>query len=291
MSAGPLEAMVEVRRFFGAAYDDTLFGRLLNSRGVPADALAVNPQLTSQTCGTVTAFDLTEDHDCEPALESLGSSILSDFLPMQTDSANSNTLRPLVVCGPSGVGKGTLLGKLFQLHMGRQGGCPFAPVVSHTTRSPRPGEVDGKAYNFISMDEMKAAIDAGDFVEHALVHGNYYGKSKAAVRKLQAAGKVCVMEMDVQGAAAIKATDFNARFLFIAPESMEVLENRLRSRGTETEQNIELRLQNAIGEMQFLEEHEGFFDHILVNADLDVASTELLETLNEWYPELNILSS
>ena len=105
--------------------------------------------------------------------------------------------RPVVVCGPSGVGKGTLLDMLLQCHDADFGFC-----VSHTSRNPRPGEVDSVAYHFASVDEMERMIAAGEFIEYARVHGNIYGTSKAAVRAVQASGKTCVLDIDIQGHVA-----------------------------------------------------------------------------------------
>jgi guanylate kinase len=151
--------------------------------------------------------------------------------PAAVESSASSAaplFRPLVVCGPSGVGKGTILNMLLQRH-----GDHFAPIPSHTSRAPRDGEVDGVNYHFSNLEDMQRDIDAGLFVEYATVHGNLYGKSRKAVEAVQATGKVSVIELDVQGAQTIKQSDMNAYFVFIEPPSIDHLEERLRGRGTE----------------------------------------------------------
>jgi hypothetical protein len=103
----------------------------------------------------------------------------------------------VVICGPSGVGKGTLLTRLIQAHPDRFGFC-----VSHTTRAPRPGEINGVHYHFCDVAEMEAAIGRGEFLEHARVHSNIYGTSLAAVEAVSRAGKTCLLDIDVRVAGA-----------------------------------------------------------------------------------------
>ncbi|PRP87718.1 hypothetical protein PROFUN_02418 [Planoprotostelium fungivorum] len=177
-----------------------------------------------------------------------------------------NTHRPVVVVGPSGVGKGTLINRLM-------GDYPnnFGFSVSHTTRKPRPGEREGIEYHFTTVDVIQKEIEAGQFVEHANVHGNYYGTSKAAVQRVKESGKTCILDIDVQGAQQVKQSDLNARFLFISPPSYETLEARLRGRGTETEEAITKRLAGAKRELNFLESSPSFFDSVIVNDNLEKA--------------------
>merc|ERR1719399_111362 len=111
-------------------------------------------------------------------------------------------------------------------------------------------------------------IAGGGFIEYARVHSNLYGTSIAAVRAVTDTGKTCLLDIDVQGAELVKKTDLNARFLFVAPPSFEDLEQRLRGRGTETEEKVQLRLKNAHGEMAYLQK-PGFFDAVIVNDHLD----------------------
>jgi guanylate kinase len=269
--------------------------------------------------------------------------------------------RPLVVCGPSGVGKGTLIARLtvraraapaqntpprpyfaraFAPRAARTAALPLTPPcplcslpwwqeahpalfgfsVSHTTRAPRPGEQDGVHYHFTDRDAFLAGVAegacacraprgaavaplrfrlapqrrarritracaasratpadaraaraaAGKFLEHAHVHGNIYGTSFAAVAVVTGASKVCILDVDVQGAEAVKAAALGAAFVFVSPPSMAELERRLRGRGTETEEKIGVRLANAAAEMAKCEV-PGFFDAVVVNDELESA--------------------
>eukprot|EP01063_Lacrimia_lanifica_P031123 TRINITY_DN5067_c0_g2_i3.p1 TRINITY_DN5067_c0_g2~~TRINITY_DN5067_c0_g2_i3.p1 ORF type:complete len:306 (+),score=146.77 TRINITY_DN5067_c0_g2_i3:70-987(+) len=186
-------------------------------------------------------------------------------------------LRPnvVVICGPSGVGKGTLLGKLLKDHSDS-----FGFSVSHTSRGPRPGEVDGKDYHFSTKEEMKKMIEAGDFVEYAEVHGNYYGTSKASVADVHKEGKICLLDIDVQGAQKVQKAGIPFVGLFIKPPSAEELERRLRGRGTETEEKIQKRLKNALGEIAFCDSHS-FYWYELVNKDLEVCYKEFLQAIGQ----------
>jgi len=179
--------------------------------------------------------------------------------------------RPIVLCGPSGAGKSTLITML-------QKDYPedFGFSVSHTTRGPRAGEEDGVHYHFVSKEEMEAGIAAGKFLEHACVHGNFYGTSFAAVDNVSAAHKVCILDIDVQGVKSCKAAGFNAeKYVFIAPPDLGTLEARLRGRGTETEDRIQKRLANAVGEMA--ESKVMVWDAYIVNDDVHKAYEHLRE--------------
>lgn len=181
--------------------------------------------------------------------------------------------RPVVVCGPSGVGKGTLLGRLLADYPDQ-----FGFSVSHTTRGPRKGEEHGVHYYFVEYDEMERMIGRGEFIEYARVHSKIYGTSIAGVQAVSGAGKTCLLDIDVQGAQLVKKTDLNARFIFIAPPSFSELEQRLRGRGTETPEQIAVRLENAKGEMKSLE-WRGFYDAVIVNDDLEKAYAKLKQVL------------
>lgn len=189
--------------------------------------------------------------------------------------------RPLVIAGPSGAGKGTLIDMLRKRFSGDQ----FGFSVSHTTRQPREGEVDGVHYNFSTVEQMKMEIEAGKFIEYANVHGNYYGTSFSAVTSVQSKGQVCILDIDVQGVQIVKSSTLDPYYIFIAPPSMEALERRLRGRGTESEENILKRLANAKGEMEY-GQGEGNFDVYLVNDDLNEAAMALCATVMKWYPFL-----
>mmetsp|Transcript_24504 Transcript_24504/g.53306 ORF Transcript_24504/g.53306 Transcript_24504/m.53306 type:complete len:521 (-) Transcript_24504:116-1678(-) len=180
----------------------------------------------------------------------------------------------VVIVGPSGVGKSTLIKRLMQDYEGK-----FGFSVSHTTRQPRPGEEDGIHYNFTDKDQMRKSIAKGAFIEHAEVHGNIYGTSFDAVQRVVSKGQVCLLDIDVQGAQQMQMSTLNSitAYLFIGPPSLDTLEERLRSRGTETDEKITLRLANARQECQFAKENPDFFGRTLVNDDLDRAYAEFKE--------------
>mmetsp|Transcript_39357 Transcript_39357/g.116674 ORF Transcript_39357/g.116674 Transcript_39357/m.116674 type:complete len:272 (-) Transcript_39357:281-1096(-) len=194
---------------------------------------------------------------------------------------------PLVICGPSGVGKSVLIKKLREVF---PDGFGFS--VSSTTRGPRPGEEDGKDYHFTDMETMKKACEEGKFIEYAHVHGNMYGTSREAVEKVRSEGKVCILDIDVQGAKNIYDSQVwpNTRFIFINPPSREELERRLRGRGTETEEKIMMRLNNSLAEIDFSDKVE-FFNHKFILDGLSGSNVPkevwtLCGLLRQWYPQL-----
>lgn len=180
-----------------------------------------------------------------------------------------------MLSGPSGAGKSTLLKKLFQEH-----GGIFGFSVSHTTRNPRPGEEDGKDYYFVTREMMQRDIAAGDFIEHAEFSGNLYGTSKEAVRAVQAMNRICVLDVDLQGVRSIKKTDLHPIYISVQPPSMDVLEQRLRLRNTETEESLAKRLAAARADMESSKE-PGLFDLVIVNDNLDEAYVTLKQALSE----------
>lgn len=179
--------------------------------------------------------------------------------------------RPLVLCGPSGAGKSTLMKKLFD-----DFGSYFGFSVSHTTRSPRVGEEHGKHYFFVTREEMQKAIDNKEFIEHATYSGNLYGTSRKAVNDVLSNGKICILDIDLQGVQQVKETDLQAYYIFIRPPSIEHLRKRLLARGTETEDSLKKRLDTAEKEMAYGEQ-ESNFDKVIVNDDLERAYQELKE--------------
>mmetsp|Transcript_21559 Transcript_21559/g.24565 ORF Transcript_21559/g.24565 Transcript_21559/m.24565 type:complete len:402 (-) Transcript_21559:182-1387(-) len=197
---------------------------------------------------------------------------------------SANNLRPVVFCGPSGVGKGTLIDLLMKEFPKGQ----FGFSVSHTTRQPREGEKDGIHYNFTTVEAIKKDIEDKKFVEYAEVHGRYYGTSIDAVQSVQSSGKVCVLDIDVQGVQNVKKSALQPYYVFVAPPSMEVLEKRLRDRGTEKEEDIKRRLGNAAKELEY-GQGKGNFDKILVNDNLKSTFTELVSIVKEWYPHLKVI--
>jgi len=176
---------------------------------------------------------------------------------------------PIVITGPSGVGKGTLMERL----MAENPDC-FGLSVSHTTRAPRPGEIPGFHYHFTTRSEMEKGIANSEFLENALVHDNFYGTSKKAVESVVKLGKICLLDIDVQGCESVKKSGMKCRYLFIAPPSEEDLRKRLVGRGTETPEKIERRLHNAKKELEYAK-IPGFFERVIVNSDLEVAYQQL----------------
>jgi guanylate kinase len=196
-------------------------------------------------------------------------------------------LRPLIICGPSGVGKGTIIEQFMTQHKGAN---YFGFTVSHTTRSPRPGEVHGTHYFFTDKTSMQADIDAGKFLEHALVHGNLYGTSLDALYHVQnAQHKFCLLDIDVQGVQSVKraqqtlgTNEIQATFVFIAPPSLECLRQRLEGRGTETPESIEKRSKNAIYEMEY-GNTPGNFDYTIINDTVENAVSQLKDIVRKVY--------
>ncbi|XP_037917454.1 guanylate kinase isoform X2 [Hermetia illucens] len=177
--------------------------------------------------------------------------------------------RPLVICGPSGSGKSTLLKRLFAEYPET-----FGFSVSHTTRKPRPGEQDGVHYNYVTKEAMEEAIKRGEFLETAVFSGNIYGTSKHAVRQVQAQGKVCVLDIEMQGVEQIRNSDLNPILVFINPPSIEELERRLRGRATETDESLKSRLETAKHEIQYGNK-PGNFHCVVHNETLKQAYEEL----------------
>ncbi|XP_069932044.1 guanylate kinase isoform X2 [Oryctolagus cuniculus] len=186
--------------------------------------------------------------------------------------------RPVVLSGPSGAGKSTLLRRLLQEH-----GGVFGFSVSHTTRDPRPGEENGRDYYFVTREVMQRDIAAGDFIEHAEFSGNLYGTSKAAVQAVQAMNRICVLDVDLQGVRNIKKTDLRPIYISVQPPSLDVLEQRLRQRNTETEESLAKRLAAARADMDSSKE-PGLFDLVIINDNLDKAYATLKEALSEVGP-------
>ena len=165
----------------------------------------------------------------------------------------------LIISGPSGSGKSTLLSRLLK----EENDLYFS--ISSTTRAPRQGETEGVNYYFISEDEFKKGIDAGEFLEWAFVHGNYYGTSLKPVLKALEEGKIAIFDIDVQGFNIAKSKFAkNITSVFITTASKNELKSRLQNRGTDSAQTIEKRLINAVGEMEHILE----YDYFLINDDL-----------------------
>ena len=150
----------------------------------------------------------------------------------------------------------------------------FGFSVSYTTRQPRQGETDGVEYHFVTKEMFNKLVAEGAFLEFATFSGNNYGTSRAAVETVKQEGKICILDIDVQGVKNIKRTDLDPDYVFIKPPSRAALEERLRARRTENEESLAKRLAAAAAEMDY-GETEGNFDIIIVNDDLDRAYADL----------------
>lgn len=170
-----------------------------------------------------------------------------------------------VISGPSGAGKGTLISLLMQRFPG------IWVSISATTRDPRPGEEDGVDYYFLSEEEFEQILGDDGFIEHALVHGKHYGTLKKYIDEHIALGEQVILEIDVQGARQVKNIMPDAHCIFIEPPSLEELERRLRGRNTETEEQINKRLNTASLELSAKME----YDVQLVNEDIEDAYAQL----------------
>ncbi|XP_063616770.1 guanylate kinase isoform X1 [Cydia splendana] len=179
--------------------------------------------------------------------------------------------RPLVLCGPSGSGKSTLLKRLLKEFPDK-----FGFSVSHTTRGPRPGEKNGVHYHFTTKDEMLAAIEKGEFLETATFSGNTYGTSKRAVEDVRRTGKICVLDIEIEGVKQVKRSDLDPLLVFVMPPSINELERRLRGRNTESDEALKLRLETARKEIEYGQE-PGNFHIIIMNDNLNKAYSELRE--------------
>ena len=211
---------------------------------------------------------------------------MSTVIPSSSAPSTSASLpafRPLIICGPSGVGKGTLLTRLFSDYPSL-----FGKKVSHTTRAPRAGEVDGVAYHFVSRAEMERGIAAGEFIEYAYVHTNIYGTSIDSVRRIAQSGRIPVLEVDVQGAEALLRTDLQPFYFFILPPSFDDLKQRLLGRGSETDETLSTRLATAQKELEFAERRADIFHVKIVNDDLDRAYERLKEEIKKCYPTIEL---
>ena len=174
-----------------------------------------------------------------------------------------------VISGPSGVGKSTLIQHLLRDER-------FALSVSCTTRAPRAGEREGVDYYFIDRPEFERRIAAGDFLEHAVVHGRHlYGTLRSEVERLVALGRIVILDIDVQGGEALRVKRVPGYFLFIAPPDQEALAQRLRGRSTESADELERRLETARMELQKTD----LYDRVVVNDDLGATTEEVRRLL------------
>ncbi len=175
--------------------------------------------------------------------------------------------RLIVLSGPSGVGKDTVLHTMFDLDP------QLRYSVSYTTRPARPGEVDGVSYSFVDEPTFRAMAERGEFLEWAVVHGNLYGTSLARVREALDRGEDVVLKIDVQGAAQLRGRVPEAVFIFLLPPSIDALRERLRARESEDPESLAVREADAQRELAAAEQ----YDHRVVNDQVERAAREILD--------------
>jgi guanylate kinase len=182
----------------------------------------------------------------------------------------------VVISGPSGVGKSTVVRRLFKLYP------RLKMSISSTTRTPRPGEVHGQHYYFITQEEFDLRVKQSQFLEWAKVHGSYYGTPRQFIDQQLKKGEVVVLEVDVQGAASIKRIveggELKAAvvFVFLIPPSVDILAFRLKKRKTEDQEVVNYRLRAAIAELQVVEK----YDYIVVNDQVESAAEKIMAIIN-----------
>ena len=184
----------------------------------------------------------------------------------ETAARPSHSGRLFLVTAPSGAGKSSLVNALLK----REPAIKLS--ISHTTRAPRPGEENGREYHFVSDAEFLAMRERGEFLESALVHGNYYGTSRIWIEQQMAAGKDVLLEIDWQGARQVREKFADTVGVFILPPSIEALNSRLHKRGTDSEATITRRLMGAGAEIA----HAPEFEFVIINDNFDTALSQLV---------------
>lgn len=186
--------------------------------------------------------------------------------PKVTDQAMQETSSGLyIISSVAGGGKSTLISLLLERHSN------FYFSISSTTRKPRPGDIPGKTYHFMTVEDFQSRIERGEFLEWAEVHGNYYGTSRYFIESAIQSGKSVLMDIDVQGAKIVKEKIPHSKTIFILPPSEDVWIQRLRSRATDSEEVIERRIRNGKIELS----QSNWFDYQIINDDLETAYQEL----------------
>ena len=177
----------------------------------------------------------------------------------------------VILSGPAGSGKDTVIAELFKADVN------VTKSVSMTTRAPREGEVDGVDYIFVDEAKFLGSVEKGELLEHARYGINYYGTPKAPVDKWLSEGETVILKIDVQGAGNIKKMYPDAVSIFIMPPSMEILESRLRNRGSEEEDDVLRRLKIAVREIERCREE---YDYVVINDDLQNAVDDIITIIN-----------
>jgi len=200
------------------------------------------------------------------------SSRVTEVVSQTTNSGRAPRGTLFVVSSPSGGGKGSIIRRL--LDVVRVPNLSYS--VSYTTRAPRNGEVEGREYFFVNRNSFEEMVAAGEFLEWANVHGNLYGTAKRQVLEETANGVDIILEVDVQGAASVRKLLVDSISVFILPPSYEVLRERLIARGTDSPQELEVRLRNAPQELS----QYTAFDYVILNDRLDRAAAQLASIID-----------
>lgn len=194
--------------------------------------------------------------------------MLSEIDGVQASRASETTAGGgvlFVVSSPSGGGKGTLIQRVLNQVPN------LSYSVSYTTRAPRPGEINGREYFFATTEQFENMVAAGDFLEWAIVHGKFYGTTREQVSREISGGRDIILEVDVQGAASVRTLLPDSVSIFILPPSFEVLRQRLQARGTDSPDELDLRLRNAPTELQ----DYSAFQYVIINDEVDRAAAEM----------------
>lgn len=194
------------------------------------------------------------------------------YTRLNSTMAPTSTPRAVVISGPSGTGKSTILNRLFKEYPDT-----FGFSISHTTRAPRGTEQNGVEYHFVTKEEFLDRVGKNEFIEHAQFGSNCYGTTIKAVEDVEKQGRICVLDIEMEGVKQVaNHSNFpRPRFLFLSPPSMEILEERLRGRATDKEEAIQKRLDQAKNEMEFANSGNAPHDLIVVNDDLEKAYQEV----------------
>ena len=190
-----------------------------------------------------------------------------DETSLENSATETNEGRGIlfVVSSPSGGGKGTLIQRVLKQVLN------LSYSVSFTTRAPRNGEVNGREYYFVTTQQFEAMVAAGDFLEWATVHGKLYGTARQQVVREVSAGRDIILEVDVQGAASVRDLMADSVSIFILPPSFAILKQRLETRGTDSAEELDLRLRNAPAELR----DYSAFQYVILNDELDRAVNQM----------------
>ena len=189
--------------------------------------------------------------------------------------------KTLIIIGPSGVGKGTLIKKLCNEFKDN-----INLFVSHTSRKIREGEEDGKSYHFVSEDKFLNMIKDNEFIEYNFYNNNYYGTSKRELDKVNDNSKICLLEIDIKGAKKVYSQGIPAYYIGILPPNNSVLRERLNSRNTESLEQINNRLKIAYNEVKELKT-VSILNNRIINDDLDIAYEKLKNVFLSYYPDID----